>query len=292
MPDKLCIVGHLAAKQKKHKRITDRTFLISESKGQYRVFLLLATGGAVLAYLRTICPTVVPGDSGELITACFTLGIAHWPGYPLYVILGNIALNIFTTAEPAYVMNLMSVAFGVLTVGLLYAIIYHFIRIPFLAASVSLLFGFGQTFWSQTVIAEVYTLHAVVGTTHPLGTIRDTVLHRPCMHQPPTVVAAFADFHLYAFHIRTQTGLREIRQPGFSHSQPFPSHHRDFSPGMGEICSIGDSCRGCHYHGSAEGQGMEVLADGVWVFYRRFIIVFVSANQGVAEPGAELGQSR
>jgi len=149
----------LAAKRKKYKPLRDRTFLISESKAQYRIFLLLSAGSAALLYLKTLCPTVVPADSGELITACYTLGIAHWPGYPLYVILGNIFINLFNVPDPAYVINLMSAFFGILTVGLLYAIIYHFIRIPFLSASVALLFAWGQTFWSQAIIAEVYTLH-------------------------------------------------------------------------------------------------------------------------------------
>jgi len=40
--------------------------------------------------LITSSPTVCTGDSGELITASSTLGIAHPPGYPLYVLLGKI----------------------------------------------------------------------------------------------------------------------------------------------------------------------------------------------------------
>lgn len=116
-------------------------------------------GSAAVIYLKTLCQTVTAADSGELITACFTLGIAHWPGYPLYVILGNLFINLFQGADPAYTVNFMSAFFGVLTVGFLYAIIYHFTRIPFLSASMALLFGWCGTFWSVAVIAEVYTLH-------------------------------------------------------------------------------------------------------------------------------------
>ena len=149
----------MAKKPKKRKAYRDQTFLISESKGQYRVFLILAVGSAAVVYLKTLCHTVSAADAGELITACFTLGIAHWPGYPLYVILGNLFINMFQGADPAYTVNLMSAFFGMLTVGFLYAVLYHFTRIPFLSASVALLFAWCDTFWSVSVIAEVYTLH-------------------------------------------------------------------------------------------------------------------------------------
>ena len=36
-------------------------------------------------YLRTLCSTVYVGDSGELIPASYSLGIAHPPGYPIFV---------------------------------------------------------------------------------------------------------------------------------------------------------------------------------------------------------------
>ncbi len=149
----------MAEQRKKKKPYRDKTFLISESKGQYRVFLFLTVGIVAIIYLKTLCQTIVAGDSAELITACYTLGIAHWPGYPLYAILGNLFINMLSGVSPAFSVNLMSALFAVLTVGFLYAIIYHFTRIPFLSASVALLYGFGEAFWSQAVIAEVNTLH-------------------------------------------------------------------------------------------------------------------------------------
>ena len=38
-------------------------------------------------YVKTLAPTVSFFDSGELISAAYTLGVAHPPGYPLYVLL-------------------------------------------------------------------------------------------------------------------------------------------------------------------------------------------------------------
>ena len=45
-----------------------------------------------LLYLATTCPTVYFGDSGELIAAADSLGVAHPPGYPLYTLLGRLML--------------------------------------------------------------------------------------------------------------------------------------------------------------------------------------------------------
>src|SRR5262249_18279037 len=41
-----------------------------------------------LLYLRTLCPTVYLGDSGEICTAIASGGITHPPGYPLFSLLG------------------------------------------------------------------------------------------------------------------------------------------------------------------------------------------------------------
>ena len=41
----------------------------------------------LVAYMATLCPTIMGGDSGELIAAAYTLSVAHPPGYPLYVLL-------------------------------------------------------------------------------------------------------------------------------------------------------------------------------------------------------------
>ncbi|MFP5261660.1 MAG: protein O-mannosyl-transferase family [Blastocatellia bacterium] len=42
-------------------------------------------------YARTLAPTVTLVDSGELILAASTLGVAHPPGFPLYVLLAHVA---------------------------------------------------------------------------------------------------------------------------------------------------------------------------------------------------------
>jgi len=44
---------------------------------------------AFVVYAVTVQPSVPPGDSGELISAASVLGVAHPPGYPLYMLIGS-----------------------------------------------------------------------------------------------------------------------------------------------------------------------------------------------------------
>ena len=56
---------------------------------------LLCAGAVFLAtlllYIWTLAPTVTLTDSGELIVVAYGLGVAHPPGFPLWVILAHLA---------------------------------------------------------------------------------------------------------------------------------------------------------------------------------------------------------
>ena len=109
-------------------------------------------------YLSTMCPTVYLGDSGEFTAAAFCLGIPHNSGYPLYTLLGKLFCFI-PLGHIGFRINLMSAVFAVLTVWLVYSFI---LKITFSLVSAlvgSLFLAFVPILWSQTVSAEVYTLH-------------------------------------------------------------------------------------------------------------------------------------
>jgi tetratricopeptide (TPR) repeat protein len=117
---------------------------------------------AVLAFvvlLLTTAPDLTGEDSGELITAAYTLGVAHPPGYPLWCILGKIFTIIIPFGTIAFRINFMSVFFAAATIFFLFLVIRKQTKNRVIAASVSLLFGFSFEFWSQGNIAEVYTLN-------------------------------------------------------------------------------------------------------------------------------------
>lgn len=88
------------------------------------VILFLIT---FFVYLITLCPTVYVGDSGELIAAAYSVGIAHPPGYSLYALFGKILTVLFPIANIAYRVNLLSAVFGSLTCVVLYKLLSYII---------------------------------------------------------------------------------------------------------------------------------------------------------------------
>jgi len=121
-------------------------------------------------YHVTLAPTITwehdGVDSGDLVTAAYTLGIAHPPGYPLYVLLGKL-FTFLPVGEVAYRVNLMSALFAATSVALVYFTVLllqpktsDLLNNMIIAAASALLLAFSPTFWSQAIIAEVYSLNA------------------------------------------------------------------------------------------------------------------------------------
>jgi Flp pilus assembly protein TadD len=109
-------------------------------------------------YLSTICPTVYLGDSGELTAVSCCLGVAHNSGYPLYALLGKLFCFI-PLGNIAFRVNLMSTVLAVLTVWLVYSFVLKITSSQVSALVSALFLAFTPIFWSQTVSAEVYSLH-------------------------------------------------------------------------------------------------------------------------------------
>src|SRR5260370_21268266 len=68
---------------------------------------VLAAMAVFLVYLRTLAPTVVGGDTPELITVAYTMGVAHPPGYPLFTMLAKL-FTLFPFGTVAWRVNLLS----------------------------------------------------------------------------------------------------------------------------------------------------------------------------------------
>lgn len=154
-------------------------------------FVLVAS---LALYLYTLAPTVTLVDSGELLLAVYSLGVAHPPGFPLYVLLahtfsllpfGNLATRIhlasaLSAALAATMMPLLVLEATLITskpeqktkvvkkreresspkieAGLAKDASGSVIFAPAIVAG--LLFAFSRTLWAYATIAEVYTLNA------------------------------------------------------------------------------------------------------------------------------------
>jgi len=125
---------------------------------------LIASGvglAAFLLYLRTLAPSVacIFCDSLEFQLVTYRLGIAHPTGYPLYTLLGKL-FTILPLGDVAYRVNLMSAFFGALTVALLYLTMRLALKFRVAALLGALVFAVSPVFWSQALMAEVYTLNS------------------------------------------------------------------------------------------------------------------------------------
>lgn len=130
---------------------------------------------AFVVYWRTLAPSVafVFDDSLEFQLLASRMAIPHPTGYPLYAILIKLA-TFLPMGDAAYRVNLVSAVSGAGAVVFVYwasgPITSRFIqaenllgsvltRVPGVVAALTL--AFGETFWSQAVVAEVYALQAL-----------------------------------------------------------------------------------------------------------------------------------
>jgi len=115
--------------------------------------------GSFAVYLQTMRRSFGWGDSSELTTAAYHLGIGHSPGYPTYMLLGYLFSHL-PFATVAFRMNLMAAFFGALAVALSY-LAFRRITLSRLGAFLgAAAFAFTASFWDLTTEAEVYTLHS------------------------------------------------------------------------------------------------------------------------------------
>lgn len=77
---------------------------------------------SLTVYLLTLAPTVTFVDSGELIVAAKSLGVAHPPGFPLYILLAHLA-TLVPIGNVAQRVNFASALFAALAVAALYLLL-------------------------------------------------------------------------------------------------------------------------------------------------------------------------
>lgn len=116
---------------------------------------------SLLAYLSTLAPGLVGiGDTPKFQFIGLVNGIPHSTGYPLYILVSKGFIYLFSPQNSAFATNFMSAFFAVLTVCLVSLAIIQLTKVPIYGLIVSLTLALSYTFWSQAIIAEVYSLNA------------------------------------------------------------------------------------------------------------------------------------
>src|SRR6266478_4601893 len=153
---------------------------------------------SLVLYTYTLAPTVTLIDSGELIVSARSLGVAHPPGFPLYLILAHVA-SVVPIGSVAQRVNFASALFAALACGMITLVVAELLKlseivsavrrsgnktarkekksfqrdtaeprsqfdqVSILAAAVAAgaLFACARTIWGYATVAEVYTLNSL-----------------------------------------------------------------------------------------------------------------------------------
>ncbi len=107
-------------------------------------------------YTRTLAPDVLYGDSGEFQTLTYTLGTTHSTGYPIYLLLARV-VGFLPLGNLAWRVNLFSALCAAGTLSVVYLLGRNFTESRVGPVLGSLALASSYTFWSQAIIAEVYT---------------------------------------------------------------------------------------------------------------------------------------
>jgi hypothetical protein len=122
---------------------------------------IISGGTALAVYVYTLAPTVVAGDSAELVAAAHVLGIAHPTGYPLYLLLAKLFDLIPLASAPVRIACLSALC-GAGAAG---AVAWAAATITGSAAAgvlAGLAAGLNGALWSQATQPEVYALNALI----------------------------------------------------------------------------------------------------------------------------------
>jgi hypothetical protein len=148
--------------------------LCVESTPLSRAESLLASVAVALlagvAYERTLTPGIGATDSGELAVTAWTLGVAHAPGMPGYILVAWAWTHLLTMGSVAWRASLLSAASSAMTAGVLTLASYRIAREagnrhePSLAgaACAGLTIAFGSDPWRWAVVTEVYAFSSFV----------------------------------------------------------------------------------------------------------------------------------
>jgi hypothetical protein len=175
------------------------------AKAEGESSLLLAAAACVVAtvafwaYTRTLLPGVDLGDTGGFQAAVLWPENSARRAYPLYYTLAAPFIRAVSEDNPARGLNLFSAIWAAITVGLLSVLGGRLTKSPLAGAASGLLLAFSYTFWTQAIIAEVYSLH--------LALVAGCLLTLHSFAATPTTARLALFFALYAVAFGNHLGM-------------------------------------------------------------------------------------
>lgn len=128
--------------------------ILTKSRLSFVLFFAIFT-----IYLWALSPSIYVGDSSLFAAASFSLGSAHPPGYPLYILIGKL-FTFLPFGNVAYKVNLACAFFGSLTCLMVFKVSMELTENRYASWASALICGISPVFFLESVKAEVYTLNS------------------------------------------------------------------------------------------------------------------------------------
>ena len=116
---------------------------------------------ALACYHFTLLPGLDFGDTASFQTGVGSIDLTPRQAYPLYYGLGNVFAWI-VPGEPAHALNVASAVYGALAAAVITWIAIELTGLLAAGFAAGFFLAFSYTFWTQAIIAEVYTLHLLM----------------------------------------------------------------------------------------------------------------------------------
>jgi hypothetical protein len=130
--------------------------------GRARLLVPVALVGATLVgYVSLACPYVLGGDEGEFTALFARGGVAHPPGYPLWILLLR-AMSWMPGSSPSLAAARVTALFGAAAVGVLYVACRSWGASPGASTVGCIVYAFAPLTWIYATQAEVFALNALL----------------------------------------------------------------------------------------------------------------------------------
>ena len=113
----------------------------------------------LVIYIGALCPSIYAGDSSLFAAASFSLGSAHPPGYPLFIIIGKL-LTFLPFGNIGFKVNLVNALFGSLACLMVFKTSMELHGNRFASFGAAFICGISPLFFIESVKAEVYTFNS------------------------------------------------------------------------------------------------------------------------------------
>lgn len=108
-------------------------------------------------YIFSSFPVFSSGDGGELVTSSYLFGIAHPPGYPLYIELAKL-FSFIPIGNIAQRIALVSITSSIVSLYLIYKIALLITKDKFISIFPVILLGVSYSFFYNSIVQKFYTV--------------------------------------------------------------------------------------------------------------------------------------